>query len=133
MATLEFDSIYSAITGEHIGGYVPHVEADTGIDVDGCDILIDGMPDNLSEWGQVTGKTGQHGYRGAIMHASETADDDTIRAWARDAGGDLFAIVVVSGHDDAEPVFPDEPDYCDDYGCAHQPAGWAIIYRDADA
>ena len=35
------------------------------------------------------------------------------------------------GHDD-EPVFPDEPDYCTEYGCAHEPAGWAIIYRNSN-
>lgn len=133
MSTLEFDTAYSATTGERIPGeYIPHAEADSGMDVDGCDILLDGMPDNLASWGQVTGKTQQYGYRGAIMHASETADDDTIREWVRDAGGDVFAIVEVSGHDDDEPVFPDEPDYCTEYGCAHEPAGWAIIFQDAE-
>lgn len=129
MANFEFDAVYSARTGDYVGGYVPHVETDSGYDVDGCDVLIDGLPDNLSEWRQIVGKTGQSGYRGAIMHASETADDDAVLQWVRDAGADVFAIVEVSGHDEEAPVFEEDPDYCTEFGCAHEPAGWAIIYR----
>lgn len=130
MSTFEFDTTYSAITGQHVGGlYIPTVEHD-----DMCDVLIDGyQPDHAAPtWHALTGHTGQYGYRGAVMHPSETADDETVREWVREAGGDTFAIVEVSGHSDDEPVFPDEPDYCTEYGCAHEPAGWAIIYRAAD-
>lgn len=130
MSNLEFDIGYSAITGEHVPGlYPPHAEADTALDVDGCDVLLDGLPDNLSEWGQITGKTGQYGYRGAIMHPSENPTDDQIREWVREAGGDVFALVVVESP--CDPCFPDDPDHCVLYGCDATPAGWAIIYREA--
>lgn len=129
MSNFEFHAVYSAHTGEHVGGYVPHVEADSGIDVDGCDVLIDGVPDNLSEWDQIVGKTGQYGYRGAIMHASETADDETVLQWVRDAGADVFALVPVAvSHDLTDDGDDDE---CHAFGCDHGDAGWAIIYRAA--
>lgn len=136
MSTFEFGSTYSALTGEPVGSlYIPTVEHH-----DTEDILIDGGPtvshaarfDVHSGWDAITGRTGQDGYRGAVMHPSETATDEQVREWVRDAGGDTFAIVEVSGHDDAEPVFPAEPDYCERWGCAHDPAGWAIIYRAAE-
>lgn len=129
MPNFEFDAVYSAHTGEYVGGYVPHVETDSGIDVDGCDVLIDGAPDNLSEWSQIVGKTGQYGYRGAIMHLSETADDETVLQWVRDAGGDVFAIVPVAvSHDLTDDGDDDE---CHAFGCDHGDAGWAIIYQAA--
>lgn len=132
MTVLDFDSTYSALTGEHVGSvYVPTVEHD-----DVHDVLIDGVarrdcPVFYDGWRALTGYTRQYGYRGAVMHPSETMSDDAIRQAVKDAGGDVFAIVAVSAHDDADPVFPDEPDYCETSGCAHEPAGWAIVYRDA--
>lgn len=129
MDTIEFDAAYSAVTGDYVGGYVPTVEHS-----DTADILIDGVPlADSPDWHALTGYTRQHGYRGAVMHPSETMADDDIRAAVREAGGDVFAIVEVSAHDDDDPVFPDEPDYCEEYGCAHEPAGWAVIYRESDA
>lgn len=137
MSAYEFDATYSALTGEHVGGlYIPAVEHD-----DVHDILIDGAPRvsfdqptarTVNGWDALTGHTGQHGYRGAVMHASETATDEQVREWVREAGGDVFAIVEVGAHDDANPVFPAEPDFCETNGCAHEPAGWAIIYRAAE-
>lgn len=128
MSNFEFYCTYSALSGLPVDVlYIPTAEADTGIDVDGCDVLLDGSPDNLSEWGQITGKSGQYAYSGAVMHPSETADDDTIREWVKDAGGDTFALVpvevpcgyCVSG----EPM---------EHNCEeNEPAGWAIIYLDA--
>lgn len=140
MSNFEFDLTYSAITGEYVGGYVPHVEADSAYDADGIDVLIDGNPENLAEWSAIAGKTHQHGYRGAIMHPSETADDETVREWVRDNDGDLFAIVEVSGCEHAAHVIGDECTcdecndavYCQEYGCPSPPAGWAIIYRPAE-
>lgn len=142
METIEFDTAYSAVTGERVAGvYIPTVDADTSIDAEGFDVLIDGQPDNLTdEWRAIVGKTRQHGYRGCIMHPSETADDDTIREWVRDAGGDVFAIVEVSAcdhdgipHDDCDCDECNDAEYCREYGCPNAPAGWAVIYRDADA
>lgn len=121
MSTFEFHTSYSAVTGEYVGGYVPDVEAD-----EENDILVDGVPLASSAWSAITGETRQYGYRGAVMHPSETADDDAVREWVRDAGGNQFAIVEVSGceHDDAL--------YCQEYGCPTPPAGWAIIYQPAE-
>ena len=132
MNDFEFDTTYCAFTGERIDGlYVPTVEHD-----DKHDILIDGglvksqagLEVN-SGWGAIVGKTNQYGYHGAVLHASETASDELIMQWVREMDGSTFAIVEVSAHDDDEPVFEDEPDYCLTHGCAHEPAGWAIIYR----
>lgn len=130
MSTFEFDCTYSAVTGEHVGGiYVPTVEHS-----DAHDILIDGGPtrarsngdmDVNSGWDALTGYTQQHGYRGAVMHPSETMGDDAIREAVREAGGDVFAIVEVS---------PDGLSYeCDSETCDadHSPIGWAVIYRAA--
>ena len=119
MSSFEFDSTYSARTGEHVCGlYIPTVEDDGAFDAEGYDVLIDGMPDNLSTgWRAVIGKTQQHGYRGCIMHPSETATDEQIREWVRDAGGDVFAIVEVRDDDGSLPD--------------GDPIGWAVIYRSA--
>lgn len=132
MSNFEFDIGYSAITGEHVPGlYPPHAEADTAIDVNGCDVLLDGLSNNLADWDIITGKTGRYGYRGAIMHASENPTDDQIREWVREAGGDVFALVVVdSSCEDADPCYPDD-DRCAIWGCDSEAAGWAIIYREA--
>ena len=136
MSNFEFDTAYSAITGErHLGEYVPTAEHD-----DTADILLDGVPlgrvapGRAPTWHALTGYTRQHGYRGAVLHPSESADDDTIREWVRDAGGDMFAIVAVEAPctNDA-PCFPDEPSYCAEHGCDAFPAGWAILYRHAGA
>lgn len=134
MEALEFGTAYSAVTGKMLADiYVPNAENDNGIDSDNFDILIDGLPNNLADWDQVTGKTGQHGYRGAVMHASENASDELVMEWVRDAGGDVFAIVVVEAPcNDAEPCFPEEPDYCSEYGCDAEPAGWAVIYKESN-
>lgn len=141
MSDFEFHATYSAVSGEYVGGYVPHVEHDTAYDfrADGTDVLFDGNPDNLSEWSAITGKTRQHGYRGAIMHPAETADDDAVREWVREAGGDLFALVEVDGcehdgapHDECTCVDCDNAIYCQEYGCPTPPMGWAIIFQPAE-
>lgn len=132
MADFEFDTVYSAFTGEHIAGvHVPDVEHH-----DTHDILIDGglvkSKSGLevnSGWDAVVGKSGQDRYHGAVMHASESASNRLIMEWVREMDGEIFAIVEVSAHDEHDPVFDDEPDYCETHGCAHEPAGWAIIYR----
>ena len=64
------------------------------------------------------------------MHSSETVSDDTIREWVRYAGGDMFAIVAVGTPcTESDPCSLDEPDYCAEFGCDAEPAGWAILYR----
>lgn len=104
MSNLDFGATYDANTLKRISHhYAPSVYNDP----DG-DIIIDGG----SEWRAIVGKTGQYGYRGAVMHPSETADDATIARWVREAGGTVFAIVEVVGDGDE-----------------WDPVGWAIVYR----
>ena len=120
MSSFEFDSLYSAHTGHPVTDwhYVPTVSHDGAHDV-----LIDGMTREdartLTGWDVLTGHTLQYGYRGAVMHPSETADDETVSAWVREAGGDILAIVEV--HDDDDPDYPDGA-----------PIGWAVLYRAAE-
>lgn len=122
MSEYEFDTAYSAVTGEHVGGlYVPTVEQDSDA-VHG--VLIDGAPRTTAiqhpgVWYALTGYTRQHGYRGAVMHPSETMGDAAIREAVIEAGGDVFAIVEVG---DGAP--------CDGEDCYCGPAvGWAVVYR----
>ena len=126
MEYLEFGTAYSAVTGDLTGDYVPYVEHD-----ESHDILIDGHDGDTSEWRAIIGKTGQYGYRGAVMHPSEYASDDMIRAWVQEAGGDVFAVVAVEAPcTEDEPCFDDLGRvWCEDNGCDAPPAGWAVIYR----
>ena len=129
MSNFEFDGAYSAITGHSADVlYLPTLEHD-----DMHDVTIDGAPyRDVSEWHLITGKTGQYGCGGPVMHASETASDDVIREWVRDAGGDIFALVEVAAPcTEDEPCLPDEPTHCQEHGCDHEPAGWAVLYRNA--
>lgn len=132
----EFDHVYrlqkqGAIQDEAELHYVPTAEHSAEHDV-----LLDGVPRRESDpWHALIDHSGQYRYHGAVMHASEqwgqwaiddlmenVMDDDDVRAI-------LFTVVEVSGHDDDDPVFPEEPDYCERSGCAHEPAGWAVLYR----
>lgn len=104
MSNLEFGATYDARTLEYVSNcYAPSVYNDP----DG-DVIIDGG----SEWRAIVGKTGQYGYRGAVMHPSETADDATIARWVDEAGGTVFAIVEVVDCEDESAL-----------------VGWAIVYR----
>lgn len=114
--TFEFHSTYSAVSGEHVGGlYIPTVEHS-----DILDVVIDHVwhadSAHFTGWAALTGHTCQHGYSGAVMHPSETADDETVRGWVREAGGDVFAIVEVTDADED----------------LDEPIGWAVIYRAAN-
>lgn len=130
----DFDHAYGITADGTIFGpgdwpYIPTVEQD-----DAHDILIDSAEPAHSDWTALTGLTEQHGYSGAVMHASERWSPCHIEALTdlADAPGVAyirFALVEVGAHDDTEPVFPDEPDYCEHYGCAHELAGWAVIYQ----
>lgn len=107
MSAFEFDTAYSAVTGEqHLGENIPDVQLDPT-----ADVYVS------SGWMALTGYTQQHGYRGAVMHPSETMSDEAVREAVREAGGDLFAIVEVRDEDGS---FPD--------GDA---IGWAVVYKAA--
>ena len=104
MSTFEFDSTYRAADGLYAGNPFP---PDVAVDPRG-DVTVSGG------WRVITGKTGQHGYSGAIMHQSETADDATILRWVQDAGATHFAIVEVRDEDGDYP--------------GGDPIGWAVAY-----
>lgn len=120
MSTYDFDTAYSAVTGEqHLGESIPTVEIDNDA-VHG--VLLDGAPRTTAieypgKWYALTGYSQQHGYRGAVMHPSETMSDEAVREAVREAGGDLFALVEVRDEDGS---YPD--------GDA---IGWAIVYKAA--
>ena len=141
METIEFNTTYSALTGEHVGTwYIPYV---TYSDSEG--MLIDDIPRaRVEDWHALTGHRSfafGAGNADPIFDPAETATDDQIRAWVREAGGDVFAVVEVHACDhDGAPHGEECPCdvcndavYCQEYGCPNAPAGWAVIYRDADA
>ena len=96
------------------------------------------MPDGsefsgLDEWQLLSGYTGQYGYRGPVMHASEYVGGSLARDILTTAG--YYVAVVV------------ESETCDDYAlygecgvssrtdhqCSDEPAGWAVAFIPADA
>jgi len=81
------------------------------------DITIDG-----ADWHAIRGLTGQYSYHGAVMHPSEYVGAGVAGVmWemAIDAEATVtFALVVVDVLADDEDEDP-------------EPAGWAIVYRDA--
>lgn len=130
----EFDHVYLMRKDgsiEHLrGADGPYVEHSSEHDV-----LINDTPRRESEdWHALVDHSGQDRYHGAVMHASEQwgqwAIDDFARILDDDSVEHLaFTVTEVNGHDDNDPVFPEEPDYCETYGCAHEPAGWIVLYR----
>lgn len=109
MSNFEFDAVYSAVTGLYMHDpFAPDV-----VNVEGGDVEVQGKG-----WHVITGKTGQYSYNGAVMHPSESADDNTVREWVREVDGDLFAIVEVR---EESGEFPEG-----------DPIGWAIVYRKAE-
>lgn len=88
--------------------YVPYVEHDSSHDV-----TLDGIPyRDASTWAPLVGYTGQHGYRGAVMHSSEYIGG----ALARDilSAPGLYVSVIVMAQSDSDDI---EQDF----------AGWAIL------
>lgn len=127
METIEFNATYSALTGEHVGTwYIPYV---TYSDSEG--MLIDDIPRaRVEDWHALTGHRSfafGAGNADPIFEPAETATDDQIREWVREAGGDVFAVVTVESPcgycESGEPM---------EHNCEiSDPAGWAVIYRDA--
>ena len=94
------------------GIYAPDVCHD-----DATDITIDGKG-----WRALTGMTGQYGYNGAVMHASEYIGKgiaDYLLELAADEP-QTFVVVVVE-------CLPDEDE---DEDADVEPAGWAILMAD---
>lgn len=110
---MEFDHVFTihpdgSIT-EPSGVWAPSVYHDDERDID-----IDDR-----DWRAITGLTGQYGYHGAVMHASEyigTGVAGVMWQMAIDAEEPVtFTLVIVN-------VIDDEDEDA-------EPAGWAILYR----
>lgn len=77
-------------------------------------------------WTLLEGYTGQYGYRGPVMHASEyigegcTLERDIL---AQDGFYVVIACEVLECDETCEPSGPDCPG-------GHEPAGWCIAYRE---
>lgn len=89
------------------GVHAPYVWHDDELDVDGYDPC---------EWEPITGLTGQYGYRGAVMHASEYVGCGVVDRllWECQDDPRTFVMVVVE-------VLPTDDDDMP------EPAGWAIM------
>lgn len=120
----EMDSVFFVTAGAILHGppgvYAPEVYND-----ETEDITIDGRSVVDSGWTPLTGYTGQHGYRGAVMHTSEyiggrLAEDIIEMSAEAEAEGHplLWAITSVE-------CFPDEEEPEDP-----TPAGWVVLYRE---
>lgn len=97
------------------------------------DVLIDGHAMDCGcgycHWEPLTGRTGQYGYNGAVMHASEfiggglaadlldTADEHPIYA--------VTAVEVLDCDEDCDEGHT--PDDVYDGVWTHEPAGWCIL------
>ncbi len=140
-ASLEFDHVYRLTAHDDAptlagSDYLPTVEHD-----DTHDILLDGIPRAdcaPDDWQPLTGITGQYGYRGAVMHASELFSPAHVAALASLCDDDTpthddmpddgtpsivvsaveFALVAVECDDDDNPG-----------AWSDTPAGWSVIYR----
>ena len=99
---VKFDSAF-IVTSEGIEDahevYVPAVQ-----NADVRDIYIES-----TNWEALTGYTGQYGYNGAVLHASETLSGGLARDILEDVGG-IYAVTVVEDMDDPE-----------------NPAGWCVL------
>jgi hypothetical protein len=82
-----------------------------------ADVLLDGEPwRESSEWELLTGYTGQHGYRGAVLHASEYIGGGLARDILATPG--VYVAVAV----ESEPTDDDFPRW--------EGHGYASLHRD---
>ena len=93
-------------------------------------LLVDGYVIDRSPWRAVSGYSGQYGYAGPIMHASEfigggMADD--LLSTAEDCPTYVVTSVEVFGCD--EDCDPDEhtPEDVEAGTWEHEPAGWILL------
>lgn len=82
-------------------------------------------------WTLLNGYSGQQGYSGPIMHASEQIAGGLARDIVAEPG--LYvAVVAVSPCDECGGAGADEEDYCDYCEEGTVVAGWAIARKDDD-
>lgn len=120
----EFNAVYRFTVvdlGDDVEGWITDMRADGHPWAFAPDVTHSEANDvDLEEgWQALTGHTGQHGYRGAVMHPSEQWSqchvDDLITLADNPDGGLFFAIVEVR---DEDGNFPDG-----------DPIGWAVVYK----
>lgn len=123
---IEFDSPFTVFEGGNVMHPLADVYAPSVLNSDANDIEIES-----DEWEAFSvGYTGQYGYNGAVMHASETLSGKLAEDILSTPGTYVVvAVECVPCYDDptAEPCFADEPDYCRDAGCDQFPAGWTVL------
>lgn len=109
IAGIDFDSVFEIkANGEIV----------RGLDLDGPTVYHDETDDIDVEqyvghhWEALTGYTGQYGYNGAVMHASEYVGGGLLRDMIDNPGIYVMTVVEVMPEDD-----DDEP----------EPAGWAVF------
>lgn len=103
-------------------GEVPGVTAPEVYHDETDDIVIDGVRwEDCKEWEPIRCFSGQYGYKGAVMHASEFIGSALAEHMSdlSEIVPQVFVVVVVN-------VLPTDDDK------DPEPAGWAILYRDAD-
>lgn len=97
-----------------------------------ADVLLDGRPwREHGDWELLTGYTGQYGYNGAVMHASEFIGGGLARDILATPGVYVAVVVECEPDDDDGDRWPgDSPearqaDY-EDGTWRPEPAGWAV-------
>jgi hypothetical protein len=73
------------------------------------------------------GYTGQHGYNGAVMHASEYLGGRLAEDILESPGTYVVCAVEVDCSDEDETVCYDTVEDVRDYGCDCAPAGWIVL------
>ena len=137
---VEFDSPFFVLPGDSGRCTVltyPHTPIDPPM-VLSVMLVEGGEPelDGLDGWQPVTGYSGQHGYSGPVMHASEYLGGGMARdLLSGELGAGWFVITSV------------ESDACDDFrmhgqctpdggdcgrNCSEEPAGWILLHKPVD-
>lgn len=129
----EFDCVYSldafgTVTDsqEWGPGYVEHS--------DEHDIEIDGTPTKAGDWQGIKSHTGQYGYNGVVLHASEQFSPCHVDELLELSAVQPIVFVVTSVEapcSEEEPCFPGDYAHCVESGCDAEPAGWVILAKPA--
>jgi hypothetical protein len=82
--------------------------------------------DMSAGWTLLSGFTGQYGYNGPVMHASEYVGGGLERHIRETPG--YYVVLEVSGRCDYDGTTDCDPES----GCDCEPAGWAIAYKPLD-
>lgn len=110
---IDFDHPFMILPNGNLAGAAPHVYAP--------EVYLDDGPDEfayeMGPWTPLSGFTGQHGYNGPVMHASEYVGEgiaSELRRLSEDEA-QTFVLCVVN-------VLPEDGEENDP-----EPAGWTIL------